>query len=564
MRSTLLLVSLGGALLGSTSTVAFQLPAVLSLQRQKVSTLHRPQIFTQPLIRQQPSVSISSSSLKSSSSSNSENNEEKIPRSVRWLFAIVKFFSSITRAGVELFEKSPLRFIGYSVLAFLALWPISPTFPARGEIPYSHFLDLIEEAAKPASKVVIKNVRISRDRIFFKAIKEIPAVMGMSFFRRKISEPQIREVQAFTRRVSAPTDLISTLRDHNIDFSAGPWESASRMSMRELHLGTSLMMLLALSMSRFMRRRPGGGTPGKVYSPDDQRKATFDDIEGAEEAKQEVMEFVEALRNPEKYSRLGARAPKGVLLVGPPGTGKTLLARATASVAGVPLLYCSGSAFIELYVGQGALRVRELFERAKQQAPCIIFIDEIDTLGKSRSFRVSGLGERGNDEAEQTLNQLLASMDGLDSSKQVCVMAATNRQDVLDEALVRPGRFDRIVKLRLPTVEGREKILRVHASKNPAIVEGRGIDQSRPNALGVENRIDLSAVAKATEGCSGAELEFIVNEAAIRAVRREAVVNSTMPRVLPIDFEESLKHFHDTRPKYKSMGAVMWDTLMAR
>jgi cell division protease FtsH len=271
-------------------------------------------------------------------------------------------------------------------------------------------------------------------------------------------------------------------------------------------------------------------------------------------AKFEVMELVDTLRNPDKYAILGARAPTGLLLEGPPGTGKTMLARATAATAGVPLLYCSGSDFVEMFVGRGAARVRNTFEKAAKLAPCIIFIDELDALGKARDSGMGIMPSRGNDEAEQTLNQLLACMDGLDSSKRVCVMAATNRKEVLDPALVRPGRFDRIIKLELPDTAGREKILRVHASKLPGFKEGSGIDDSRSGSLGKGRAVDLSAVASATPGLSGAELEFIVNEAAIRAVRRvSAELQQGMdpakivPTVEAIDFEESVKNFFQTR-----------------
>jgi ATP-dependent Zn protease len=220
-----------------------------------------------------------------------------------------------------------------------------------------------------------------------------------------------------------------------------------------------------------------GGTPGKLATPT--VGASFDDIEGIDSAKYEVMELVDTLRNPDKYAILGARAPTGLLLEGPPGTGKTMLARATAATAGVPLLYCSGSDFVEMFVGRGAARVRKTFEKAAKLAPCIIFIDELDALGKSRDSGMMGMA-RGNDEAEQTLNQLLACMDGLDSSRRICVMAATNRKDVLDPALVRPGRFDRIIRLDLPSTLGRERILRVHANKLPGFLEGKGIDERRP------------------------------------------------------------------------------------
>ena len=236
-------------------------------------------------------------------------------------------------------------------------------------------------------------------------------------------------------------------------------------------------------------------------------------------------------------------------------TGKTLLARACAASAGVPLLYCSGSDFVEMFVGRGAARVRKTFERARKLAPCIIFIDELDALGKSRNAgEFMGMNMRSNDEAEQTLNQLLACMDGLDTKRGICVLAATNRKEVLDPALTRPGRFDRIIQVPLPDAKGREEILRVHTMKLPGFTEVSGIDEKRIGSLGIGYKVDLSAVAAVTPGLSGAELEFIVNEAAIRAVRRvsaklrEGVDPSQInASVSSLDFEESVRNFYDTR-----------------
>jgi cell division protease FtsH len=247
--------------------------------------------------------------------------------------------------------------------------------------------------------------------------------------------------------------------------------------------------------------------------------------------------------------------------------GKTLLARACAATAGVPLLYCSGSDFVEMFVGRGAARVRKTFERARklaQMGGCIIFIDELDALGKSRNAgEFMGMNMRSNDEAEQTLNQLLACMDGLDTKRGICVLAATNRREVLDPALLRPGRFDRIIKVTLPDSKGREEILRVHARKLPGFTEVSGIDEKRVGSLGRGNKVDLSAVAAVTSGLSGAELEFIVNEAAIRAVRRvssklrEGVDPSQItPNVSALDFEESVRNFFDTRRVNGSSGKV--------
>ena len=267
---------------------------------------------------------------------------------------------------------------------------------------------------------------------------------------------------------------------------------------------------------RWMRKKmngmPGGmgnamsfGKSGaKVYVADAKTGVTFNDVAGQDEAKEALKEVVDFLHQPEKYASIGAKLPKGVLLVGPPGTGKTLLAKAVAGEAGVPFFSISGSEFVEMFVGMGAAKVRDLFKQANEKAPCIVFIDEIDAIGQKRNSGSLG----GNDEREQTLNQLLAEMDGFDGQKGVVMLAATNRPESLDPALLRPGRFDRRVPVELPDLQGREAILRVHARN-----------------VRVEKEIDWGAIARATAGASGAELANMVNEAALRAVRmgRQAV-----------------------------------------
>ena len=259
----------------------------------------------------------------------------------------------------------------------------------------------------------------------------------------------------------------------------------------------------------FMRRMGGGGLGGREMSfgkakikntNDEKRKTTFDDVAGADEEKEELQEVVEFLKSPDKFNKLGARIPKGVLLVGPPGTGKTLLARAVAGEAGVPFFSISGSDFVEMFVGVGASRVRDLFEQAKKNSPCIIFIDEIDAVGRQRG---AGLGG-GNDEREQTLNQLLVEMDGFGVNEGVILIAATNRPDVLDPALLRPGRFDRQVVVSYPDINGREAILKVHARKKPLAPD-----------------VKLKTIAKTTAGFTGADLENLLNEAALLAARAD-------------------------------------------
>ncbi len=259
----------------------------------------------------------------------------------------------------------------------------------------------------------------------------------------------------------------------------------------------------------FMKRLGGGGLGGREMNfgkakikntNDEKRKTTFDDVAGADEEKEELEEVVEFLKSPEKFNKLGARIPKGVLLVGPPGTGKTLLARAVAGEAGVPFFSISGSDFVEMFVGVGASRVRDLFDQAKKNSPCIIFIDEIDAVGRQRG---AGLGG-GNDEREQTLNQLLVEMDGFGVNEGVILIAATNRPDVLDPALLRPGRFDRQVVVSYPDVNGREAILKVHARKKPLAPD-----------------VKLKTIAKTTAGFTGADLENLLNEAALLAARAD-------------------------------------------
>ncbi|HIV28147.1 MAG TPA: ATP-dependent zinc metalloprotease FtsH [Candidatus Ornithocaccomicrobium faecavium] len=268
-----------------------------------------------------------------------------------------------------------------------------------------------------------------------------------------------------------------------------------------------------LKKSGAMNTMSFGKSNAKIYA-EAQTGVTFADVAGEEEAKEALQEIVDFLHNPGKYAAIGAKLPKGALLVGPPGTGKTLLAKAVAGEAKVPFFSISGSEFVEMFVGMGAAKVRDLFKQATEKAPCIVFIDEIDTIGKKRDNGMPG----GNDEREQTLNQLLTEMDGFDSNKGVVILAATNRPDSLDKALLRPGRFDRRIPVELPDVVGREAILRVHAKR-----------------VKLSGSIDFAAVARATSGASGAELANIVNEAALRAVRMGR------SEVTQADLEESVE-----------------------
>ena len=316
---------------------------------------------------------------------------------------------------------------------------------------------------------------------------------------------------AFTSYLPAGTDIIDTLRQHDVRVNAVPEPEPSLLST--LLISAFPILLLIGVWIYFMRRMQGGGAGGimgfsrskaKMLSAD-QQQVTFADVAGVDEAKNELEEIVDFLRNPQQFSSLGGRIPKGVLLVGPPGTGKTLLAKAIAGEAAVPFFTISGSDFVEMFVGVGASRVRDMFEQAKKNAPCIIFIDEIDAVGRSRG---AGLGG-GHDEREQTLNQLLVEMDGFNAAEGVILIAATNRPDVLDPALLRPGRFDRQVVVPNPDVIGREQILRVHLRKV----------KTGPD-------VDAKIIARGTPGFSGADLANLVNESALLAARalRRAVM----------------------------------------
>ena len=315
------------------------------------------------------------------------------------------------------------------------------------------------------------------------------------------------------------------------------------------------VLYIAFVVNIYKKMTGSGPAPGRLLRRGVRRSAssppptTFSDVVGIESSKGEVVELVDSLRNPGKYEAFGARAPKGVLLCGPPGTGKTLLAKAVAGSAGLPILTCSGSDFVEMFVGRGAARVRGVFDKASKLGRCIIFIDELDALGKARQGPgVSSF--RGNDEQEQTLNQLLACMDGVSTGSGTIVLAATNRYEVLDEALVRPGRFDRIVKVELPNFEGRVSIFKLYSRKL------RGFNDSF---------VDFSALGEMTKGCSGAEIESIVNEAAIRAVRRfenekrtggnfDGQPNRQM--VTMDDFVDAASNFYATRKK-GVVGGIM-------
>ena len=340
--------------------------------------------------------------------------------------------------------------------------------------------------------------------------------VAFSEFLNKVEQKQVAEVaidgekitgrttdgRAFTTYQPMGANIIDTLRQGDVRVIVEPQQQGGLLST----LGFWLPMLIIFGVwIFFLNRMQGGGRGAMSFGKSKAKlltektgKVTFDDVAGIDEAKEELEEIVEFLKEPQKYSRLGGKIPKGALLVGPPGTGKTLLARAIAGEAGVPFFTISGSDFVEMFVGVGASRVRDMFEQAKKNAPCIVFIDEIDAVGRHRGAGYGG----GNDEREQTLNQLLVEMDGFEANEGVILIAATNRPDVLDPALLRPGRFDRQVTVSNPDVGGREKILQVHARQVPLAPD-----------------VELKIIARGTPGFSGADLANLVNEAALHAAR---------------------------------------------
>ena len=359
---------------------------------------------------------------------------------------------------------------------------------AETSISYTEFLDMVEN--ERVSEVVIQGQEL--------------LVTDTARNRMKIYAPP-------------DNDLINIMRKKGVSISAKP-PAENPWYMSVLVSWFPMLVLIGVWIF-FMRQMQAGG--GKALSfgksrarlnTDQSEKVTFEDVAGIDEAKEELGEIVDFLRDPKKFTRLGGRIPKGVLLMGPPGTGKTLLGRAIAGEAGVPFFSISGSDFVEMFVGVGASRVRDLFVQGKKNAPCIIFIDEIDAVGRHRG---AGLGG-GHDEREQTLNQLLVEMDGFESNEGVILISATNRPDVLDPALLRPGRFDRQVVVSMPDIRGREEILKVHMKKTPIAAD-----------------VDVDTLAKGTPGFSGADLENLVNEAALLAAKRNK------EKVEMEDFEEA-------------------------
>ncbi|QNI94095.1 cell division protein FtsH [Synechococcus sp. A15-127] len=377
-----------------------------------------------------------------------------------------------------------LVLIGFGILLLFSSFIPSNGIQQVPRVPYSLFIDQVNDGA-------VKRAYITQDQI-----------------RYELSDPEEGAPPVLATTPIFDMDLPQRLESKGVEFAAAPPKKPNIFTTILSWVVPPLIFILVLQF--FARRSMGGGAQGalsftkskaKVYVPDEESRITFADVAGVDEAKQELTEIVDFLKTPERYAEIGARIPKGVLLVGPPGTGKTLLSKAVAGEAGVPFFIISGSEFVELFVGAGAARVRDLFEEAKKKAPCIIFIDELDAIGKSRSGSMGVVG--GNDEREQTLNQLLTEMDGFTAQdKPVIVLAATNQPEVLDAALLRPGRFDRQVLVDRPDLSGRKTILEIYAKK-----------------VKLADAVDLDSVAQATSGFAGADLANLVNEAALLAAR---------------------------------------------
>ena len=393
----------------------------------------------------------------------------------------------------------------FVLFALIAMFITSLLYSSAGSstteaITYSKFLDLVE-------KDQVKSVVFDGDQINIKLVdgakvgsdSQTASIQAQLY---KESTGQDLTITYYTAYIS-DADLLPLLKEHDVEIDGEISDSTAVIIYNVLSFVIPIVLLWIL-MS-FLMKRMGGGAMGvgksnaKVYV-EKSTGVTFKDVAGQDEAKESLQEVVDFLHNPQKYTSIGAKLPKGALLVGPPGTGKTLLAKAVAGEAGVPFFSLAGSDFVEMFVGVGASRVRDLFKEAQKAAPCIIFIDEIDAIGKSRDSRYGG----GNDEREQTLNQLLAEMDGFDTSKGLLILAATNRPEVLDKALLRPGRFDRRIIVDRPDQKGRLETLKVHAKD-----------------VAMDETVDLDALALASAGLVGSDLANIINEAAIIAVKHD-------------------------------------------
>ena len=396
-------------------------------------------------------------------------------------------------------NKKLLYYYGIILLITILLNAlIMPALAERSvtEVTYDTFLEMLDKGE-------VAGVKRDSDKLSFWTQDVQQALNGQLSLKNLNSE----NLKIYKTGLWPDDDLTARLKNAGISFSEEIPTQASPLQNFIFNWVLPILMFVIIGqiLSKSMAKRMGGmgnamtfgKSNAKIYAETETGK-TFADVAGQEEAKEALKEIVDFLHNPQKYADIGAVLPKGALLVGPPGTGKTLLAKAVAGEAHVPFFSISGSEFVEMFVGMGAAKVRDLFKQANEKAPCIVFIDEIDTIGKKRD----GSGFSGNDEREQTLNQLLTEMDGFDGRKGVVILAATNRPDSLDPALTRPGRFDRRIPVELPDLQGREDILKVHARK-----------------IKIADNVNFHEIAKAASGASGAELANIVNEAALRAVR---------------------------------------------
>ena len=430
--------------------------------------------------------------------------------------------------------------INLILIGFGALLLFSSFLPSQNmqvpRVPYSLFINQVNDGE-------VKRAYITQDQI-----------------RYELSTAEEGAPSVLATTPIFDMDLPQRLENKGVEFAAAPPKKPNIFTTILSWVVPPLIFILVLQF--FARRSMGGGgaqgalsftkSKAKVYVPDDESKVTFDDVAGVDEAKDELTEIVDFLKKPQRYTDIGARIPKGVLLVGPPGTGKTLLSKAVAGEAEVPFFIISGSEFVELFVGAGAARVRDLFEQAKKKAPCIIFIDELDAIGKSRSGSMGVVG--GNDEREQTLNQLLTEMDGFASTdKPVIVLAATNQPEVLDAALLRPGRFDRQVLVDRPDLSGRKTILEIYTKK-----------------VKLSKNIDLDRIAQATSGFAGADLANMVNEAALLAARGKRIeveqkdLNEAIERVVA-GLEKKSRVLQDDEKKivaYHEVGHAIVGHLM--
>ncbi len=398
-------------------------------------------------------------------------------------------------------NRQPFYVLGFLVLLalfFTSMMYRTSTSSESKEISYTEFMDLVEDNQ-------VESVNFESDIIYATLISD-------TSYKADDATTQLTQAYAQSAGISSQItvytayinddELIPTLKEHNVDISGTISDSTAAIIYNILSFIIPLVLLWVIF--GFLMRRMGGGAMGvgksnaKVYNMEKTTGVSFKDVAGQDEAKESLQEMVDFLHNPKKYTEIGAKLPKGALLVGPPGTGKTLLAKAVAGEAGVPFFSLAGSDFVEMFVGVGASRVRDLFKEAQKVAPCIVFIDEIDAIGKSRDSHYGG----SNDEREQTLNQLLAEMDGFDTNKGLLILAATNRPEVLDKALLRPGRFDRRIIVDRPDQKGRLETLKVHAKD-----------------VNMDETVDLDALALASAGLVGSDLANIINEAAILAVK---------------------------------------------